>query len=77
MRKLLLNAAVGAVAVGVLESKTHFGMIFFQIEELLAVKCSTALSEIKINIYLKRSNPDDYYYYIIFRSITLTHCRMN
>lgn len=48
MRKLLLNAAVGAVAVGVLESKTHFGMIFFQIEELLAVKCSTALSGIKI-----------------------------
>lgn len=52
MRKLLLNAAVGAVAVRVLESKTHFGMIFFQIEELLAVKCSTALSGIKINISL-------------------------
>lgn len=73
MRKLLLNAAVGAMAV--LESKTHFGMIFFQIEELLAVKCSTALSEIKIKHYFKRSNAD--YYYIIFKSITLTHCRMN
>lgn len=50
MRKLLLNAAVGAVA----DSKTHFGMVFFQIEELLAVKCSTALSGIKINIYLNK-----------------------
>lgn len=54
MRNLLLNAAVGAMTVGILESKTHFGTIFFQVEKLLAVKCSTALSGgKKENVFIK------------------------
>lgn len=52
MRNLLLNAAVGAMSVGILESKTHFGTIFFQVEKLLAVKCSTPLLSNELNSIL-------------------------